>query len=59
MVSSYLHQRNLLAFDVLHKFCRGNQVVLRVPQSGKLELGAQGPFCFIQYMCQLGVMAII
>ena len=59
MVSSYLRQTDLSAFDVRHIFCHGNQVVLRVPQSGKLELGAQGPFCFIQYMCQLGVMAII
>ena len=41
------------------KFSCSDQVVLWVPRSGKLELGAQGPFCFIQYTCQLGVMAII
>ena len=59
MVSSYLRRRDLLAFDVRHEFCHGDQVVLRVPRSGKLELGVQGPFCFIQYMHWLGMMAII
>ena len=59
MVSSYLRQRDLSAFDVQHEFCHGIQVVLRVPWSGKLDLGVQGPFCFIQYTCQLGVTAVI
>ena len=48
-----------MAFDMWHEFCRGDQVVLHMPQSGKLELGTQGPFCFTQYKCRLGVMAII
>ena len=59
MVPSYFRWRDLLAFDVWHEFCHGDQVVLRVPQSGKLKLGMQGPFCFIQYTCWLGVTAII
>ena len=59
MVSSYLCWRDLSAFDVWHEFHHGNQVVLHVPQSSKLELGIQGPFCFIQYTCWLGMTAII
>ena len=42
MVSSYLRWRDLSAFDVRHKFCHSDQVVLWVLQSGKLELGT-GP----------------
>ena len=59
MISSYLHWRDLLAFDMQHEFWHGDQVVLHMPQSSKLESGMQGPFCFIQYKCWLGVMAII
>ena len=59
MVSSYPLQRDLSAIDVQHEFCCGNQVVLCVPRSSKLELGMQGSFCFIQYTRLLGVMVII
>ena len=59
MVSSYLCQRDLSAFDVRHEFHRGNQVVLYVLLSSKLEFSMQSLFCFIQYTCWLGVIAII
>ena len=59
MQQGYMHCGDLVSYNVRFAFQKGDWVLMRLPQTKKLEVGSRGLFCFVQYARGLGVTALI
>ena len=59
MQRGYMGCRDLASYNVRFAFRKGDWVLMRLPQTLKLEVGLRGPFRFVQYMRGLGLTALI
>ena len=59
MKEGYARRKGLAEFDARFQFAPGDKVLLRVPRTTKLQVGASGPYLFVKYTRRVGVTAII
>lgn len=59
MVEEYKRRRGLAKYDVRFVFDKGDPVLLRAKEPGKMKCRAVGPYIFVEYVAPMGVVARI